>query len=343
MSPVGLQAEKEAPLVLVIEDDEDMLEMYIGGLTAMGFRATGQRDGVSGVQAALALRPAAVLIDIGLPVLNGIEATRLIKEDPRTRDCLVVVMTGHGMKKFEEARAAGCDAFFCKPFATTALAEALRTLSSPAEQSKFHVLPEFRKCTCGREFSLKQWLALPACGRMHVPQRGVVVELRTCTCGSTMAVELDGLGVARIRTVPEESTREDAVRKTVLVADRDPHIRRLVAQFLAEQYVVEFADDGYSALDRVRLSPPSAIISEILIPRLDGLALCRAIKADPLTQRVPVLVISMLMANERAIQSGADAFLTKPLERASLVASVDALTDTQGRRGALPPLEKSAS
>ena len=136
MSPVGLQAEREAPLVLVIEDDEDMREMYIGGLTAMGFRATGQRDGVSGVQAALALRPAAVLIDVGLPVLNGIEATRLIKEDPRTRACLVVVMTGHGMKKFEEARAAGCDAFFCKPFATTALAEALRTLSSPVSRSR---------------------------------------------------------------------------------------------------------------------------------------------------------------------------------------------------------------
>ncbi len=333
-------------LVLVVEDDADTRFLYMAELASMGYRTAGEGDGARGVEAAARLLPDAVLIDVGLPILDGIEATRRIKEDPRTNKCLVIVMTGNGMKKFEEARAAGCDAFFCKPFDPAALQEVLRTLASPAEQSKIHVRAELvKECTCGRKFSLKQWLGLPVSGRMHVPRRGVVVEVRTCSCGTSLSVELDDLGDAVVRAAPVATLGDvtAVARMTVLVADRDPHVRRLVHAFLGEMYVVEFVDDGYSALDRVRLPPPSALITEILIPRLDGLALCRSLKGDPVTRQVPILVISMLAAGERARQSGADAFLEKPLARASLVGSVRGLIDSTERQGALPPKDGGAS
>jgi two-component system response regulator MprA len=331
-----------------VEDDEDTRSLYMGALEAMGYRTAGEPDGAKGVEAAFRIRPDAVLMDVSMPVLNGIDATRRLKEDPRTSGCMVILMTGHGMKKFEEARAAGCDAFFVKPFDPDALQEVLRTLASPAEQAKLHVRSDIvKECTCGRKFALTEWCALPVCGRMHVPPRGVVIELRTCTCGSSLSVELDDLGDAVVRTAPAEvsgdGTEGGVVRQTVLVADRDPHVRRLVQQFLGEAYGVEFADDGYSALDRVRASAPTVVITEILIPRLDGLALCRSLKGDPVTQQVPVLVISMLAAQERARQSGADAFLAKPLEKTSLVASVRGLVDPKKREGALPPQDTSSS
>jgi two-component system response regulator MprA len=90
-------------------------------------------------------------------------------------------------------------------------------------------------------------------------------------------------------------------RETVLIVDRDPRV------FLAGECAVEVIDDGYSALDRVGRDPPAALITEILIPRLDGLALCLSLEGDAAT--VPILVISMLAAQERARLSGADAFL----------------------------------
>jgi two-component system cell cycle response regulator DivK len=335
-------------LVLVVEDDEDTRFLYIDALSAMGYRTAGEADGARGVEAALRIRPDAVLMDVSMPVMNGLDATRRLKEDPRTSGCMVILMTGHGMKKFEEARAAGCDAFFCKPFDPDALDEVLRTLVSPVEQAKLHVRSDIvKECTCGRQFALKEWSALPCCGRMHVPPRGVVIELRTCTCGSSLSVELDDLGDAVARTAPTEVPHDGSgggvVRHPVLVADRDPHVRRLVQQFLGEAYAVEFADDGYSALDRVRASAPSVVVSEILIPRLDGLALCRSLKGDSLTQPVPVLLISMLAAQERARQSGADAFLAKPLEKTSFVAAVSGLVDPKKREGALPPQDKGTS
>ena len=335
-----LQASTENALVLVVEDDEDTRFLYMSALARMGYRTAGECDGERGVEAALRLQPDAVLMDVGLPVLNGIDATRRIKEDPRTSACLVIVMTGHGKTKFEEARAAGCDAFFCKPFDPEALDEILRTLISETEHSKIlGRLETVKDCSCRRTFSLKQWLDLPSSGRMHLPQRGVVVEVRTCVCGSSLTVELDDLGVAVVQSHKSSVSDDGKVLadETVLLVDRDPHIRRLIQQFLAGVCAVELVDDGYSALDRVRRAPPALVITEILIPRLDGLALCRSLKGDAATQRVPILITSMLAAGERARLSGADAFLQKPLEKISLLGSVRDLIGAKQRDSAPPP------
>jgi CheY-like chemotaxis protein len=327
-------------LVLVVEDDEDTRFLYMSAIARMGYRTAGESDGERGVEAALRLQPDAVLMDVGLPILNGIDATRRIKEDPRSSACLVIVMTGHGNTKFEEAHAAGCDAFFCKPFRPEALNEVLRTLISETEHSKvLGRLETVKDCSCGRTFSHEQWLDLPSSGRMHLAQRGGVVEVRTCVCGSSLTVELDELGVAvgqsHQATVSDDPTV--LADETVLLADRDPHVRRLIQQFLAGVCTVELVDDGYSALDRVRRAPPAALITEILIPRLDGLALCRSLKGDVATHRVPILIISLLAAHERARLSGADAFLQKPLEKTSLIGSVRELIGAKQRESALPP------
>jgi CheY-like chemotaxis protein len=67
---------------------------------------------------------------------------------------------------------------------------------------------------------------------------------------------------------------------------------------------------------------------------------CRLLKGDSATAQVPVLLFSVLAANERARQAGADAFLEKPLEKESFVASLLGLTEPGKRRGALPPRER---
>lgn len=104
--------------------------------------------------------------------------------------------------------------------------------------------------------------------------------------------------------------------KTVFVVDRDRHLRALITRFLDEAgYAVEFADDGPAALDRVRILRPCVVISEILVPKLDGLALCQQLKQDPETQHIPVIIFSMLAASQRAQRAGADGFLLKPLEK----------------------------
>lgn len=113
----------------------------------------------------------------------------------------------------------------------------------------------------------------------------------------------------------------------VLVVDKDAHVRRLLGTILSSAgYDAEFISDGYAALDHARLDPPSIVVTEVLVPRLDGLALCRLLKSDLATQYTKVMVLSMLNAEDRAKQSGADIFLKKPIERTALLEALRALS-----------------
>lgn len=119
---------------------------------------------------------------------------------------------------------------------------------------------------------------------------------------------------------------ESGPRALILVVERDPHIRELEAYFLEKAgFDVQFAADGEEALARTGELNPSIVITEILVPRLDGLALCRSLKHSPETDGIRVLIFSVLAASVRAREAGADAFLLKPLAERELVSTVERL------------------
>ena len=116
----------------------------------------------------------------------------------------------------------------------------------------------------------------------------------------------------------------------ILIAERDESVRKLEALFLERAgFTVAFADDGQTALERALSERPALIITEILIPRLDGLALCRRLREDPRTCEIPVIVFSILAAAQRASEAGANAFLRKPLVDSIFVAAVQDLITAQ--------------
>ena len=114
----------------------------------------------------------------------------------------------------------------------------------------------------------------------------------------------------------------------MLVVDRDPHMRSLEAHFLgAAGYVVELAVDGQAGLTQARASRPDVVITEILVAKLDGLALCRQLKGDPVTHGIVVVVFSILASGVRAKEAGADAFLMKPLAEQRLLGTLQGLLE----------------
>jgi CheY-like chemotaxis protein len=119
----------------------------------------------------------------------------------------------------------------------------------------------------------------------------------------------------------------------ILVVDRDPHVRELEAHFLEQAgFSVVLAEDGAAALQSSRDITPDIVITEILVPGLDGLALCRQLKADPGTWSTAVLVFSVLSAANRAREAGADAFLRKPLADHALINTVRQLLAARKER-----------
>ena len=119
----------------------------------------------------------------------------------------------------------------------------------------------------------------------------------------------------------------------ILVVERDPHVRELESHFLDQAgYAVAFEQDGNVALAQARKIVPDIVITEILVPKLDGLALCRQLKADARTRDIAVLVFSILAAAGRAREAGADAFLLKPLAEHTLVGTVRKLLEARSAR-----------
>jgi CheY-like chemotaxis protein len=111
----------------------------------------------------------------------------------------------------------------------------------------------------------------------------------------------------------------------IFIAERDEVVSDLQRYFLTKAgYRTEFFSDGETALENCRIHNPALLVTEILIPKIDGLALCRQLKADVVTSEIPVVVFSILNAGARAAEAGATAFLRKPLVESTFIATIRA-------------------
>jgi two-component system, cell cycle response regulator DivK len=102
--------------ILYIEDNDDNVYMLKSRLERKGFSVIVARDGAEGIAMAVDHKPALILMDLSLPVINGWEATRQFKARPDTRHIPIIVITAHAMEgDRESALATGCDDFDTKP------------------------------------------------------------------------------------------------------------------------------------------------------------------------------------------------------------------------------------
>jgi two-component system, cell cycle response regulator DivK len=119
----------KARTVLIVDDFEDNRAMYAEFLRFSGYEVVEASNGLEAIQKATSFMPDLVVMDLSLPVLDGWEATRRIKADPRTGHIPVVALTGHALEGHSQgARAAGCDGFLAKPCLPETLLETVQQL-----------------------------------------------------------------------------------------------------------------------------------------------------------------------------------------------------------------------
>jgi len=123
------QDDSPAPLILVVDDVEDARAIWAEYLEFRGYRVATAADGLEAVAKAAELLPDIILMDIYMPNLNGIEATRRIKGDRRTASIPVIAVTAHASEAVRvEALVAGCVKMVAKPVNPRQLEEEIRTI-----------------------------------------------------------------------------------------------------------------------------------------------------------------------------------------------------------------------
>ena len=116
---------------------------------------------------------------------------------------------------------------------------------------------------------------------------------------------------------------------TVLVVEDDPVILRLLeVNFELEGFGVVLAHDGAEGIEMARAEKPDIIISDIMMPRVSGIELVQALKADEATASIPIILLSAKAQTgdlKSGLDAGADDYITKPFEPLDLIDRVNAL------------------
>ena len=117
--------------MLVVEDNAMNMELLCQLLEDADYEPLSAYDGVEGVEMAEAQLPDLILMDISMPLMNGLDATKVLKSTPATAHIPVIIVTAHALdSERQRAKETGCDGFLTKPVEEEALAELIETLLS---------------------------------------------------------------------------------------------------------------------------------------------------------------------------------------------------------------------
>ncbi len=125
--------------------------------------------------------------------------------------------------------------------------------------------------------------------------------------------------------LPSPRVSQVALRPRVLIADDNSDMRHYLARLLSEQYEVETVADGRAAIQAVHERPPDLIVSDVMMPIIDGFEMMKALRADETNHTIPTVLLSARAGEEsrvEGIRAGADDYLIKPFSARELLARV---------------------
>jgi two-component system cell cycle response regulator DivK len=117
------------PTILIVEDNAQNRLLMVDILKVRGYEVIEAHDGAEGIELARKHKPDLILLDMQMPVMDGLEAARRLKADPETRDIKILAVTSFAMKgDRERILAAGCDEYMAKPIDTRQLPVMVRQI-----------------------------------------------------------------------------------------------------------------------------------------------------------------------------------------------------------------------
>jgi CheY-like chemotaxis protein len=343
------------PRILLVEDEQVNRDMFRRRLERKGYNVLTAETGLSAVEMTKSGHPDLVLMDLGLPEIDGWEATRRIKADATTARIPVIVLSAHATADAKEkAFAAGCQEFETKPVNWEVLFKKIEAALATREpdpdavdlggglQGGDSATDVLRKsapqassageATARTDAPTKQLPSVPA---------GVGDVAATETLLFTGTVPAPQTGAARTaapespQPAPGTVTVPVQPKHILVVEDNDANRIMLCRRLNKQGFATTEAGDGRQALNRIHERRFDLVLLDIMMPEVDGYTVLRELKADPDLQVIPVIMISAVdeMASVvQCIEMGAEDYLSKPYDPVLLQARINACLDKRRLR-----------
>ncbi|MDV4156664.1 response regulator [Rhizobium brockwellii] len=171
-------------------------------------------------------------------------------------------------------------------------------------------------------------------GSQHLPQD----RLQAGRAFASTAVQAGAFVDEALKWLPDQPENDEAsedattttglgLHQRILLADDNADMRDYVRRLLSADYEVETVNDGQAALEAIRARRPDLVLSDVMMPRLDGFGLIQAIRREPELADIPIIVLSARAGEEARVEglsAGADDYLVKPFSARELAARVAA-------------------
>ena len=146
------------------------------------------------------------------------------------------------------------------------------------------------------------------------------------------SAQVDAITVSQPIATPAVDTEQDEDAPTVLIVDDNADIRTYLRSILQGQYRLLEAEDGQRGLELAHEQVPDLIVSDVMMPVMNGLEFCQQVKKDGISSHIPVILLTARALEKHQIEgyeSGADAYITKPFSPELLLARIDNLLQSR--------------
>ena len=293
-------------LILLVDDDQALLTVLSAALRQRGFEVALAQDAVAAMSAAVKLKPAVVVLDVGLPGGEGTVVMKRMHSLPQLAGVPVVMMSGRDPEKYRpEALAAGASAYLTKPVDPADLVLALGV-------------------ALGEDVGALAAACSPSGARLSEILKGM-----------GLTDEQVASALARQHDASAASVPTALAGKTVLLVDDDEDLLvALAAPLRRRGFDVAVATDAVTAVSTAVKQPPDLVVLDIGLPGGDGIMVMQRLHSLPQIAGVPVIILSGRdpeKARDASLAGGAFAYVAKPVASDVLCAAiVDALTGTAG-------------
>lgn len=306
---------------ILIVDDEADIRAIVRATLASQYEVVEAHDGLDAAQKLDLVEPDLVVLDVMMPLMDGYDTCKVIRNHPRFHDIPVLFLSALGSKPdIVKGYGVGANLYLTKPFEPARLLRVVDMFfeeKNPPWQAKRFTIEELQK--------LEQ----------SSPNTIAEAKVQKSAPPTTELPQAEGVKPPpKAEPAPPPRAPQAAASKPrIVIVDDDEDVVALTALALADEFEVAGALDGLEGIHKIVMYEPDIIVLDVMLPKMSGYQLCQSIRRNKRFAHTPIVIVSAKSSprdQEYALRIGANAFVGKPFDPEQLRETLHKLSQEPG-------------